>query len=236
MKRDVIYTNGLVIAADNSGSVGEKKGDTVQAEYEMVGYFSARVALMECLAAGGEPFAAVIHNFAGEEAWSKLRAGIEQAAREAECSIQMTGSTETNFTMSESAAGITVIGSHARQVDDFDCDSVCYGVIGKPLVGLEVLAEPHAVAPLYLFRKVIEIEGVRSILPVGSKGILHEWRIMSGHTEMKQEDVECSLDIEKSAGPATCFLVGFDRTAEKALKVICAGLYSEIKHSMVETD
>lgn len=229
MKRDVIYTNELVIAADNSGSVGEKPGDTVKVNYETVGYFSARVALMECLAAGGEPFAAVLQNFAGGAAWRDLTAGVERAARQVGCIIEITGSTETNFVMSESAVSIVVIGHHLRKVNPVAQKDICYGVIGKPLVGPEVLAEPGAVAPLQLFRQILEAEGVRSIWPVGSKGIAYEMKKMSGNEELQAENIHCSLDVSKSAGPATCFLVAVEVGAMEKLKELCHSLYTPLK-------
>ncbi|RJS61548.1 AIR synthase related protein [Bacillus sp. PK3_68] len=229
MKRDVIYANELVIAADNSGSVGEKPGDTVKADYETVGYFSARVALMECLAAGGEPFAAVLQNFAGESAWRELTAGVERAAREAGCTVDITGSTETNFVMGESAVSIVMIGRHLRKMSPFDEKEVCYGVIGKPLVGPEVLAEPESVAPLQLFRQILQVEGLRSIWPVGSKGIAYEMRKLSGNEELQAENIHCSLDVSKSAGPATCFLIAIETDAMEKLKELCNSLYTPLK-------
>ncbi|HEY9577892.1 MAG TPA: ATP-binding protein [Pseudobacillus sp.] len=229
MKRDVIYTNGLVIAADNSGSIGEKPGDRVKADYETVGYFSARVALMECLAAGGEPFAIVLQNFADESAWKGLSAGAERAACQAECIIELTGSTEKNFVMNESAVSITVIGRHIRNVDKLDEKAICYGVIGKPLVGLEVLAESESVASLSLFRQVCEVEGVYSVLPVGSKGIIHEMRKWTSNEELQAENIHCSLDVKKSAGPATCFLVAVDVSSMPKLQEISKGLYTPLE-------
>ncbi|HEY9576209.1 MAG TPA: ATP-binding protein [Pseudobacillus sp.] len=229
MKRDVIYTNGLVIAADNSGSIGEKPGDRVKVNYETVGYFSARVALMECLAAGGEPFAVVLQNFAGESAWGGLSAGVERAACQVECAIELTGSTEKNFVMNESAVSITVIGRHTRSVDKFDKKAICYGVIGKPLVGPEVLAEPESVASLSLFRQVFEVEGVYSVLPVGSKGIIHEMRKWISNEELQAENIHCSLDVNKSAGPATCFLVAVDASGVPKLQEISSCLYTPLE-------
>ncbi|WP_065411666.1 hypothetical protein [Pseudobacillus wudalianchiensis] len=228
MKRDVIYTNGLVIAADNSGSIGEKPGDHVKADYETVGYFSARVALMECLAAGGEPFAVVLQNFASEAAWEKLATGVKRAVHEAECTAELTGSTETNFTMSESAVSITVIGRHVREVDQLDEKTVCYGVMGKPLVGPEVISEAESVASLSLFRQVLEVEGVYSVLPVGSKGIVHEIKTLVGREKRQIGAFYCSLNLNKSAGPATCFLVAANHSSVPKLREMSNGLYTPL--------
>ena len=82
-----------------------------------------------------------------------------------------------------------------------------YGVIGKPLVGNEVIEYPEDVAPLSVFQKVIQLEGVQSVLPVGSKGIAYELEQLSGKRG------SCELDMEKSAGPSTCFIVAFEEKA-----------------------
>lgn len=205
--RDVIQVNGLVIAADNSGAVGEKKQDAVQAPYEVVGYFSARVALMECIAAGGKPFAAVMHNFCGDDAWNQLEEGVRRASAELGCPLELTGSTESNFSLHQSAAGIVIIGRQIEGIAKIEEKNVQYGVVGKPLVGNEVIEYPEDVAPLSVFQQVIQLEGVQSVLPVGSKGIAYELEQLSGKRG------RCELDMEKSAGPSTCFIVAFEEKA-----------------------
>ncbi|WP_309090000.1 ATP-binding protein [Domibacillus sp.] len=217
--RDVIRTNGLIIAADNSGAIGEKEHDAVRAPYEVVGYFSARVALMECMAAGGEPFAAVLHNFSGDAAWKALKEGVQRAAAELGCALEVTGSTESNFSMLQSAAGMVIIGRHAREAGRVEGREVQYGVIGKPLVGKEVLECAEDVAPLAVFREIIKMEGVRAVLPVGSKGIAHELEQLSGKKGC------CELDMKKSAGPSTCFLVAFEEGAAQRIEKAAGRLY-----------
>ncbi|WP_050181794.1 hypothetical protein [Domibacillus robiginosus] len=217
--RDVIRTNGLVIAADNSGAIGQKEQDAVEAPYEVVGYFSARVALMECIAAGGEPFAAVLHNFSGDTAWTPLQEGVQRAAAELGCKLEVTGSTESNFSMLQSAAGMVIIGRHVRDTDRVEGSRVQYGIVGKPLVGSEVLEYPKDVASLSVFHKVVKMEGVRAVLPVGSKGISYELRQLSG------KEGCCELDMEKSAGPSTCFLVAFEEKAAQRIERAAGQLY-----------
>ncbi|OXS78033.1 hypothetical protein [Domibacillus enclensis] len=212
--RNAIVTNGLVLAVDNSGSVGEKKQDDVAASYETVGYFSARVAIMECMAAGGEPFAAVVHNFSGDAAWPALYAGTEKAAFEAGYELEITGSSESNFHLNQSASGILMIGRHVRKTDQIEQRDMQYGVIGKPLVGGEVLAHSHEIAPLSLFRQLIGHEGVAAVWPVGSKGIAHELQQFTGRKG------SCELDMNKSGGPSTCFLIAATRQATQKIKSV----------------
>ncbi|MGG3450341.1 hypothetical protein [Domibacillus aminovorans] len=217
--RDVIQTNGLIIAADNSGAIGGKRNDLVRVPYETVGYFSARVALMECVAAGGEPFAAIIHNFSGDDAWPLLCDGIKQAAVEIGCTLELTGSTESNFVMNQSATGVVIIGRHVRNIDQFDRNAVRYGVIGKPLVGSEVLENPDDVASLAVFKKINSMPGVESVVPVGSKGIRYELE------QLAERPLTCELDLEKSSGPATCFIIAVQEVAMKAVEQAAGIVY-----------
>ncbi|WP_338753304.1 ATP-binding protein [Bacillus sp. FJAT-52991] len=230
MKRDVLVIpfdtiHDLVISSDNSGAIGNKQADVVQVPYETVSYYSFRVALMECLAAGGEPFAVVIHNFSGDEAWHGLLSGVKKTAKEADIpDLAITGSTETNFQMMQSATGIVVMGKKKKEAERPLPANLQYAVIGKPLVGPEVLAEASQVAPLALFRKVLQMDGVHAVLPVGSKGILHEIKNMTGREELMAENLACALDVEKTAGPSTCFVVGFEAEVERVLWEVCGGL------------
>lgn len=212
--RNVLRLNGLVIAADNSGAVGSKPGDAVNVPYETVGYFAARVAFMECLAAGGEPFAAIVQNFSGDDAWLPLCAGIQKAAREAGCSVEITGSTESNFSLLQSATGLVILGKETKPARVYDRENVRYGVVGKPLSGKDVMKKPEDVAPLAVFRLFLDQPFVSALWPAGSKGILHELKEMSGHTGT------CGLDLFCSAGPSTCFLIAVDKAdSSKAEKI-----------------
>ena len=77
-------------------------------------------------------------------------------------------------------------------------------MIGKPLVGKEVMEQPQSIAPLSLFKWCMEQAGVR-VLPVGSKGIAYEWKQMD--PEDIPDEITSRVDVLKSSGPSTCFLV-----------------------------
>ena len=49
----------LVIACDCAGGIGPKAGDAIKVSAEIIGRFTARVALMEVLAIGAEPISLV---------------------------------------------------------------------------------------------------------------------------------------------------------------------------------
>jgi hypothetical protein len=213
LKRDVavIPLNNeeeLVIATDNSGSTGMRNQDVVQVPYDIVSYFIFRVAWMECVAAGAEPFAVVLQNFSGDEAWEQLIKGVKRGMKELEINdLQITGSTETNFSFELSAVGMSIIGRREKEIkEEFIGDNgyeIKVAVIGDPLLGTGVVENKH-VAPLKLFQWFAGQRDVLSLLPVGSKGILYELeQLFAGHSLKFTAD----LDVKKTSGPATCFIL-----------------------------
>ena len=126
MKRDVteIILNEnevLVLASDNSGGIGLKDLDMVKAPYDVLAYYGLRVAVMECMAAGAVPISVVMHNFCGDDPWNALVSGIEKGLHElGMTNVPITGSTESNFSLLQSALGMIVIGkryNHSRRDD-----------------------------------------------------------------------------------------------------------------------
>lgn len=204
----------LIFASDNSGGIGMKKEDVVTVSYDVVAYYSFRVAVMECMAAGADPMAVVMGNFCGEQAWSDLEAGIHRGQAELGLTIPITGSTESNMEMVQSALGILVIG---QKKEEEKVVRGKMGVIGTPLMGEGVINHPELIAPLSLFKWCCEQENM-TILPVGSKGIANEWLHFdpSGTIPKSLE----KLDLKASAGPSTCFIIVYDpeKEAEIAAK------------------
>ena len=132
----------LVLASDNSGGIGLKDKDLVNTPYDVVAYYGFRVAVMECIASGGVPISVVIHNFCGDESWKELVRGVQKGLQEiGMANVPITGSTESNFTMLQSALGMIVIGKRDRDIQEepISFDTMKFAVIGSPLVGEEVL-------------------------------------------------------------------------------------------------
>jgi hypothetical protein len=236
MKRDIVVLplnekESLVIASDNSGSIGVKEKDAVQAPYDVVSYYSLRVALMECMSAGAEPISVVIHNFCSEDAWAELMHGVEKGLAEmGRKEIPVTGSTESNFPLLQSALGTIVIGKRNRTLKEnvISLEQMKWAVIGKPLVGEEVLIYSRDVLPLSLFEEICRLDGVIT-LPVGSKGIFYEVKTMLGDTSILVDNLQCDLDVTKSSGPSTCMLIGFSLELERELKQKAGHLYHPLK-------
>lgn len=216
-------TYELVIAVDNIGGVGLKENDIVNVDYETVGHFGMRVAMLECLATGAQPLSAMIHNFCGDEAWQPLVSGVKQTLRELGIEhISITGSTESNFSLIQSAVGFLAIGKVKKNEKKIAKTplSAKWAVIGLPLVGADVLKRRDQMAPLSLLQPLIQTEGVYEILPVGSKGIGYEAKMLANMNGMEIKDIQTELDLYASAGPATCWIVTYDPSYESTIRSI----------------
>lgn len=202
----------LVITSDNSGAIGMKKQDTVKVAYDVVGYFSFRVAVMECLAAGAKPIAVVIQNFCGNKEWAELVVGVQKGLAEIGLEgVQITGSTESNFPLVQSVVGLNVIGVKSLgEKKDVHFEKVA--LIGMPLVGIEVIEKANEVVPLSLFYQMSLLEDI-VVWPVGSKGVGHELK------RLGLDAFDVSREVySKSSGPATSFLVGYHKDEEEEIR------------------
>lgn len=203
----------LVIATDNSGAIGEKEFDAVNVPYEVVGYYLLRVVLMECVAAGGHPEALILQNFNGNQAWAPLVKGIHQGLEEANIpSLPITGSTESNFELQQSATSLSLIGRQKYTADQPFTEKITtdyrIAVIGKPLVGAEVLQNPADIASLKSFIWLSQQSEVAALLPVGSKGIRAALEKVAPNLAVQ---FPAELDVDKSSGPATCYVVIYEK-------------------------
>lgn len=231
--RDVVEIpiNGkgsIVVACDNSGAIGMKPGDVIHVPYETVAYYSFRVAVMECMAAGAEPFTVVLQNFCGEMAWEPLKKGIDKGLNELGIeSLEVTGSTETNFSLEQSAIGVTVLGMRKpskKTIVDVT-EQIDVAIIGLPLVGNEVIEEEAEIAPLSLFNKFCSIEDV-VLMPVGSKGVFHELNKLFPNSAFIAG--ECKVDLYKSSGPSTCFIAVYPKRMKSKVVSIAGRYFNEL--------
>jgi len=234
--RDIITIpfNGeesLILSCDNSGAIGMKAQDTVHVPYETVAYYSLRVAVMECIAAGGKPISVVLHNFCGNEPWEELLRGIKKGLEELGLKdIPITGSTESNFSLLQSAVGLIVFGRkpNGKTTEFLFSDKLKFAVIGSPLVGNEVLEQSDDIVPLSIFQEINKVNDVM-IWPVGSKGILSELNQMFAIEMFTQDNVITNLDILKSSGPSTCFIAVYHAEQEEKLVGIAGSFFHSIQ-------
>ncbi|MGE8207351.1 ATP-binding protein [Heyndrickxia sp. NPDC080065] len=208
-------TENIIITTDNSGAIGMRTDDVVKVPYDIVAYFSFRVAVMECMAAGGEPFSVVINNFCPEESWGEMKAGVQKGVAELGMkALPVIGSTESNFQLMQSAIGITVLGKmiNKEEKEQPIGSSTHFAIIGSPLVGNEVIEQSKLVAPLSLFAWMCQQENITHIVPIGSKGILYKLNKLQPQLEAK--DIKSDLNLIKTSGPATCFLIAYHQNIE----------------------
>jgi hypothetical protein len=221
----------LVVASDNSGAIGLKKLDAVQVPYDIVGYYTFRVAAMECYSAGAIPEAVILQNFCGEDAWEGLVKGITRGLFELDVpDIPINGSTESNFSLVQSAVGLSVLGKRVSQVPlsaiPFLKDTKV-AVIGLPLVGNEVIELETEVAPLRLVKELSQLDDA-ILLPVGSKGILYELNRLFSNRNFLKSDVTSVINLEKTSGPSTCFLIAFPAEVGLMVKELSGHYYHEL--------
>ena len=99
-----------------------------------------------------------------------------------------------------------------------------FAVIGSPLVGEEVLNKASEVLPLSVFRSLCQLDDV-FILPVGSKGVLHELKVMLGEGGLSDSSITCEVDLLKTSGPSTCILIAFPPALESTIRKQASKLY-----------
>lgn len=229
MERDINLVeldkdNFLVIACDSAGGIGPKKHDRVKVPAELIGAFTARVALMEVISVAAEPLSivdalAVEYKPTGEEILNGIKGELKGIGLDSR--IAVNGSTEENIETSQTGMGVTVVGMVNR-----DKIKIAAGqggdillAVGLPMVGKEVLANQEKAADLPILQQLLGFRGVHEIIPVGSKGLAYEAGVLSrsARLRLKLRD-DSGLDLQKSAGPATSLLIAVER-----------GLYARLK-------
>jgi len=201
--------NYIVVACDSCGAIGSKKGDVFKLSPRLAAKFTTRVVLTEILCSGAMPVmitngVANEMNPTGEETILGIRDEIKNAGIK---DIVLIGSTEENFITSMTALSITAIGTVKESELKFKPAAAGDKLIlfGVPCVGAEVDLES---AGFYReIKQLLSTEGVREIIPVGSKGIAYEAKTLADINDMKFKTYKTEVDCSKSAGPATCLLI-----------------------------
>ncbi|WP_352420201.1 AIR synthase related protein [Proteiniborus sp.] len=215
----------MVIACDSAGAIGNKEMDIVKVEPDIVGYFTAQVALMEILAIGAEPIT-IVNTLSVEmdNTGKRIIEGIKRATEPLNFPNTeiITGSTEENFPAYQTGIGLTIIGIIEKKSwnPPKTIANTLAVVVGIPKVGNEVIKDKgREVLSIPHLLELKHNPDVYEILPVGSKGILHELKEMARTNGLGFcLDDEMSLDIEKSAGPATCAIISINEKEYNNLK------------------
>ncbi len=221
-RRDLTVTdigNGcsIIIGCDSCGGIGQKSGDSVTFPPYYVGRYTGRVAIMEVICSGATVIAVsnTVCNEMNDTGW-QITDGLEDELTTAGIDIvSLTGSTEENFPTVMTAAGITVVG--ICETDKLIFRKANRGDIvvlaGKPKFGGELVESDKGITTYSQVYGLISNKMVKEISPAGSKGILHEVSCLAdlnGLTFKPDCSLDCSIDIIKSCGPATCVVAVAD--------------------------
>lgn len=208
MHRDILVIpitgkQKTIIAMDCSGACGQRDLDVVDVSIELLAYYTARVAFMEIMSVRATPIAYTVSNFL-KDGYADIHRGIGRLLTELKLPrITHITSTETNFDMVQSAMGISVIGRLTGDIDD-DAKHLSFACAGSPLVGHEVIQKADKILPMNAFVDLVEDDRAVQLLPVGSKGIAYKLDQV-----YQKKAVASDVDLQKSAGPATCLLIGY---------------------------
>lgn len=218
----------LVVAVDSDGGIGPLRGDVIKCPAYILGRFAIRVPLMEILASGSVPIAAfdmltIPMKGPGEEIVRGVRDELLEAGLDD--TFPLSGSTEDNVPANMTGVGTTVIGvvhksdfrpGSSKSGDEIIC-------IGTPKSGPddEVRLDDKDIVCQNNIRKILKVEGVHDILPVGSHGIAYEVGEMAKLASLKFELAKnISVNLNKSAGPSTCVLSSCTKSAVKVIKEV----------------
>ena len=200
----------LAIACDSCGGVGEKEKDVVKVSPYIVGRFTTRLNLMEILSVGASPKALTAaicneHKPTGEG----ILMGIKDELKELSLDLPITISTEKNMKTCQTGLGITIIGLVKKQnlhINKTKAGDMLF-CVGIPKVGNEVSLDDTQIATSSLVKELLQISDIHDIIPVGSKGIKGEAEMLVSFLGLKLNwNKNLPIDINKTAGPATCVL------------------------------
>jgi len=204
----------MVVGCDSSGGIGPKTMDAVKVDARTLGRFTARVALMEVLSTGAKPIClvntlCVEPKPTGLEIIQGIREEMRQAGLSSEFAI--TGSSEKNVPIRQTGLGVTTIGIATRKKLKIGLSKKKDIVVsvGIPLVGSEVLSGERRglVADTKDLLKLLNLDFVHEVIPVGSHGILHEAETIAKESHLKLQLAQrLQVNVRKSAGPATVIL------------------------------
>lgn len=216
-----------VTACDSCGSIGEKEHDMLHVPSKMVGFITARVAVLEVLAMGAQVISAAVPIANEPTPTSKnLIEGVRDCFETFGLDIPMIISTEKNMQTTMTAMGIAVNGvAEGVRAGHYEVGDKIY-VMGRPSVGQEVIRYEKELVDARSIYKALAYAGVRELLPVGSKGIQEELVEMMAAWSAEYDLLGThGLDLEKSCGPATAAIVvaGCDLKMMLDIPLVCIG-------------
>ncbi len=217
----------LVFACDATGGIGPKPHDTYVTDGYTLGRFAARVPLAELLACGATPILiADLLSVEREPTGAAIIAGVRDEAQAAGLDpASISGSTEGNVPTLATGVGIAVLALVAGERFRPGCGQagdlvVCIGVPKSAPAHRIVLDDPE-ILDLPALRRVLALDAVGDVLPVGSRGLLAEAHDLAASAGLHFVPAPApSLDLAQSGGPATCCLFTLALAALPALRAL----------------
>ncbi|MBW4080607.1 AIR synthase related protein [Paenibacillus sp. S150] len=221
----------LVIGCDSSASIGNKPMDAVQTPPDIVGYYTARVAVMEVLSIGAD-ILTVVDTLAVEKypTGSGIIRGIQKLLDEAGLTeAHLNGSTEDNFNTCQTGVGITVIGEtdeeRLKLMRSLAGD--CVVMLGEPLVGSAVLEQGARLCSIRQLQSLAASPEVHEIHPVGSKGAGYEAELLAELNGCSFQAIPGITEkLNASGGPSTAVIFS---AAEGKLETIQSEIGGELE-------
>ena len=214
----------LTVSCDSCGGIGFHPLDAIKVEGRVLGKFLARVALMETLSVNAKPLAySLTLPINPGSTLKEVLAGVQEEFRAAGLTgkVRFILSTEKNFPVRQTGAGITILG-FARKLKIGKVKSGDLLVaVGRPCIGHEVLkAEAkNQTANLKDLNRLLKMDFVHEVIPVGSKGILHEAKVLAKGSGLRFKLFpRLAVDVKKPAGPSTVILAAVDGNSIEALE------------------
>lgn len=166
---------------------------------------------MEILAVGANPKAltAAICNEPNPTGKGML-SGIKDELKDLSPKLPLTISTEKNMKTCQTGLGVTIIGlveKESLRINKTKAGDKLY-CVGVPKVGNEISLDDPEIANSLLIKELVDISDIHDIIPVGSKGIKGEAEMLVSFLGLELEwNKNLPIDIQKTAGPATCVLI-----------------------------
>src|SRR5208283_709989 len=211
--------HAIVAGSTSSGAVGPKIMDKVKVDGRVLGKFLARVALMDVIATGAFPLLlSVTLGVEKEPTGNEILEGIRREARTLGLDPDqvLMENTEDNFETVQTGAGLTVVGfandEELRLGKTVPGDLLV--AVGKPKVGEKVISA-EAKGEIADLKNIIQLSQkkyVHDIAPVGTFGIADQARMIAYAVGRQLKLTEAkTLDLNKSAGPATVVLASIEK-------------------------
>lgn len=226
MKRDYLVVSlgeeELLVACDSLGGIGPKEEDTLSVPLDISAQLTARVALAEVLAAGGEPLALSVTLSIEPYPWiDEVKKGIlRELCAIGKEHLPCVFSTEKNVSTPATGLGVTVVGKRTQREGRNEYLEGMLYALGIPSCGTEVLKNFHAIADLTdILRLQEDLPGVE-VIPVGSQGVFCEALLfLQGRSVALSLNPSPPFSLYKSCGPATVLLfTSTKREKELALR------------------